>query len=68
MKKLLALLLAVVMVFGLVACAPAGDGEETKGSTGGAETTGGEVVSGGSVYYLNFKPEQDQAWQDLAKA
>ena len=21
----------------------------------------------GSVYYLNFKPEQDQAWQDLAK-
>ena len=25
-----------------------------------AETTG-------SVYYLNFKPEADQAWQDLAK-
>ncbi|MGN0476886.1 MAG: ABC transporter substrate-binding protein [Ruminococcus sp.] len=22
----------------------------------------------GSVYYLNFKPEQDKAWQDLAKA
>ena len=22
----------------------------------------------GKVYYLNFKPEQDQAWQDLAKA
>ncbi|HPS80949.1 MAG TPA: carbohydrate ABC transporter substrate-binding protein, partial [Candidatus Limiplasma sp.] len=21
----------------------------------------------GSVYYLNFKPEQDQQWQDLAK-
>lgn len=21
----------------------------------------------GSVYYLNFKPEADQAWQDLAK-
>ncbi|MBQ2592424.1 MAG: extracellular solute-binding protein, partial [Candidatus Riflebacteria bacterium] len=21
----------------------------------------------GSVYYLNFKPEQDQAWQELAK-
>ena len=68
MKKLLALLLAAVMIFGLVACAPAGDGEETKGTAGGAETTGGEEVSGGSVYYLNFKPEQDQAWQDLAKA
>ncbi len=24
--------------------------------------------STGSVYYLNFKPEQDQAWQNLAKA
>lgn len=22
----------------------------------------------GAVYYLNFKPEQDQQWQDLAKA
>ena len=22
----------------------------------------------GSVYYLNFKPEQDEAWQNLAKA
>ena len=21
----------------------------------------------GQVYYLNFKPEQDQAWQKLAK-
>lgn len=24
-------------------------------------------ASGGSVYYLNFKPEQDEAWQELAK-
>ena len=23
---------------------------------------------GGKVYYLNFKPEQDEAWQNLAKA
>lgn len=46
MKKLFAMLLAVVMVFGLVAVASA---EET-----------------GSVYYLNFKPEADAAWQKLA--
>jgi raffinose/stachyose/melibiose transport system substrate-binding protein len=33
-------------------------------STAAASTT----ASGkGSVYYLNFKPEQDQQWQDLAK-
>ena len=24
------------------------------------------AAASGSVYYLNFKPEQDQAWQDLA--
>lgn len=24
-------------------------------------------IGRGSVYYLNFKPEQDQAWQELAK-
>ena len=28
----------------------------------------GSKADEGSVYYLNFKPEQDQAWQDLAKA
>ena len=27
-----------------------------------------EYKADGKVYYLNFKPEQDQAWQDLAKA
>ena len=27
----------------------------------------GSKADAGSVYYLNFKPEQDQAWQDLAK-
>ena len=47
MKKIVALLLACLMVMGLFAgCA----GEEK-----------------GSVYYLNFKPEADAAWQELAK-
>ena len=52
MKKLLALLLAGAMALSMVACssAPATEGE--------TET--------GSVYYLNFKPEQDAQWQDLA--
>ena len=48
MKKLIALLLAMVMVLGLVAC-------------------GGNTAEGGSVYYLNFKPEFDTALQELAK-
>ena len=53
MKKTLALILAAVMALSLVACAktPGNGGTEAKGS----------------VYYLNFKPEADQAWQDLAK-
>ena len=25
-------------------------------------------AASGKVYYLNFKPEQDEAWQNLAKA
>ena len=56
MKKLLALLLAGAMALSMVACssAPAGEGE-------GTEETG-------SVYYLNFKPEQDAQWQSLAAA
>ena len=56
MKKLLALLMALVMVFSLVACA-GGDTGETKG----------QESAKGSVYYLNFKPEFDTALQQLAK-
>ena len=66
MKKFLALLLALVMVFALAACGDSGT-EATdppaEGST--APTEGGDTASG-SVYYLNFKPEQDAQWQELA--
>ena len=70
MKKLIAMLLALVMVLGLAACrgnttpattdAPNNDPAPTQ--TDKVE----EPAAAGSVYYLNFKPEQDQAWQDLA--
>ncbi|MBQ2783315.1 MAG: carbohydrate ABC transporter substrate-binding protein [Oscillospiraceae bacterium] len=55
MKKFLALMLALVMVLGLVACgekAPADDGAD---------------AATGSVYWLNFKPESDEALQNIAK-
>lgn len=58
MKKFLALLLALAMTLALVACG------EKKDDT---KTEGGDTATG-KVYYLNFKPEQDQDWQDLAKA
>ena len=70
MKKFLALLLTVAMVFAMAACsAPAAD--ETKpaeeGTAAPAEETSEQPAASGSVYYLNFKPEADAAWQDLAK-
>ena len=58
MKKFLALILALVMALSLVACGEKKDDTKTKG---------GDTATG-KVYYLNFKPEQDQDWQDLAKA
>ena len=58
MKKFLALILALVMALSLVACG------EKKDDT---KIEGGDTATG-KVYYLNFKPEQDQDWQDLAKA
>ena len=60
MKKFLAMLLALVMALSLVAC-----GEQKQPDADPNE--GGDTATG-KVYYLNFKPEQDQAWQDLAKA
>ncbi|HIS97022.1 MAG TPA: ABC transporter substrate-binding protein, partial [Candidatus Scatomorpha pullistercoris] len=66
MKKFLALLLALVMVFALAACGePAA--EET--TPAGEETTpaGEEPSAAGSVYYLNFKPEQNDQWVELAE-
>ncbi len=65
MKKLLVLILALALTLSFVACSqPA---EET---TSGATAPEGEEVAaeGGSVYYLNFKPEQDEQWQALATA
>ena len=58
MKKKLAVLgLTATMVMSLCA------------GCGGNETSGGKDASGdkGSVYYLNFKPEADAQWQELAK-
>ena len=71
MKKLIAMLLAVVMVLGLAACGGK-TAEETKAPAATAAPAATEApateaaAAAGSVYYLNFKPEQDEAWQALA--
>ena len=63
MKKLFALGLAAAMSLTLLAGCGGGSttssaGTDASASTGTADT--------GSVYYLNFKPEANDAWQQLA--
>lgn len=81
-KKLLSALLSAAMVASLlIGCgakeaeAPAAESpaaEETVEEEATEETTEEateEVAAGeGQVYYLNFKPEQDEQWQALAKS
>ena len=69
MKKLIALLLALVMVIGLVACgntdAPATDAPATEAPATDAPAPEAPAAEG-SVYWLNFKPESDEALQEIA--
>ena len=62
MKKVFALLLTLTLCVGLLSAC--GSKTETPASSGEGETSSAAT---GSVYYLNFKPEQDEAWQNLAK-
>ncbi len=64
MKKFLAILLSLVMVLALVACGNSAPAATTAPGTTAPETTA--PAAAGSVYYLNFKPEADAAWQKLA--
>ena len=64
MKKILALILALCMVFAIAACGEKTDGK-TDGQTDG-KTDGNTTEATGSVYWLNFKPESDADLQKLA--
>ena len=76
-KKLLSTLLTVAMSAALLTGCGGSTPAETPAE--GSDTTQTEApqeeapqeeasAEGGSVYYLNFKPEQDEAWQKLAEA
>ena len=71
-KKLLSTLLTVAMTASLLTGCGGSTPAETPAE--GSDTTQTEApqeeasAEGGSVYYLNFKPEQDEAWQKLAEA
>lgn len=63
-KRILALLLAAMMVLALAACGNSGDKKQDATEAGKTDT---KTAEGGSVYWLNFKPELDETLQDLAK-
>ena len=56
-KKVLSIVLAAAMAAGMMAGC---------GSDSGSEKGGSEEAKG-KVYYLNFKPEADEYWQELAE-
>ncbi|HIZ18904.1 MAG TPA: ABC transporter substrate-binding protein, partial [Candidatus Olsenella stercoravium] len=45
----------------------AGAGAVALAGCGGEQSGGGDKQAAGKVYYLNFKPEQDEQWQELAE-
>ena len=62
-----------ILAFGMAACMAAtafvgcGSTTSSSGSSSDAPAASGDAAKG-KVYFLNFKPEQDKQWQDLAKA
>ncbi len=66
-KRALSVILGTAMIASvLVGCASSTASTST-GSTGEAATETADAADG-KVYYLNFKPEADEAWQNLAAA
>ena len=62
-KKLLALAMSAAMLAGCGSSASSSAAESTSAAAGTAAAASGT----GRVYYLNFKPEADEYWQELAK-
>lgn len=80
-KKVLSAMLSVAMVSSLLVGCGSSASNEGAASTDApaaeagseeapaAEAAGGEEAAGeGTVYYLNFKPEVDEVWQEVAAA
>lgn len=64
MKKALSIVLALAMAASMAACGGASSSASTAASTPASSSASGAA---GSVYYLNFKPEQADQWVALGK-
>ena len=68
MKKAFALATALMMALSMAACSGGSASSSTAASTPASTPASSSAAAAkGSVYYLNFKPEQDEDWQALAK-
>ena len=73
MKKIIALLLACMMIVGVFAGCDSAEEGATKGTEAATQagteagTEPGTAAGTGSVYYLNYKPEFNDALTELAK-
>ena len=66
-KRWLALGLSAAMTVGLLSgCG--GDSKESAAPGNSTAPAESAAAAGGSVYFLNFKPEQDEQWKEIAKA
>ena len=59
--------LSIALAGALAATALVGCGKKEEPSSGENNNKPNTEATGGSVYYLNFKPEQDLAWQRMAE-
>lgn len=65
-KKLVSALLCSAMVASMLAGCGSNGGSDNATKTSGTEAGTTADAGSGSVYLLNFKPETDAAWQELA--
>lgn len=68
MKKFCGILLVVVMVFSLVACGGGNTSGTTTAATSGASASTTAAAKGGEIYYLNFKPEIADVYNEISTA
>ncbi|MEG2596246.1 MAG: extracellular solute-binding protein, partial [Ruthenibacterium sp.] len=63
MKKILALILALALALSMTACG----GAASSSAPAPAGSTSAAPAAKGNVYFFNFKPEQDEDYQAIAK-
>ena len=69
LKRAAAVTLAALMAGSVLAgCGGASSSNTDATKAESSKTESKADATGGKVYFLNFKPEQDEAWQNLAKA